>query len=210
MPQVYEPNYIDISKPINQPLTSDNITLLLIGIIFTLLGIVASHFYQWKRVKTYIPLLIGLGAIYLTTLGPLSHSRSKIDAIIHLDDRKVIAFYLQPTHISSYKAISLVSDEMRISDLKTIRHFCLLLQQASPTDEGYLKNPTQAGRVEISFRDGSNLVLGLKKDGSATCLLINSNGEDGWHYANLEATGLGALIDSLLTNRLPEKLPGTQ
>jgi hypothetical protein len=94
------------------------------------------------------------------------------------------------------KAISLVEADILVSDPEMTHRMCRLFQQSTPIAVA-MKNPLRAGQIEITLRDNSILALGLRKSGGTTCLTIDSNGEDGWHYGDLETTGLGSLIDSI-------------
>ena len=70
-------------------MTSDTLSLLFIGISLTVIGIIACRHYQWKQAKGYIPLLLGLSFVYLTTLGPLAHIRERSKAPSHSDSSRV-------------------------------------------------------------------------------------------------------------------------
>jgi len=52
-------------------MTHEALSLLFIGVALTVIGMIACRFYRWKRIIAYIPLLLGVSMIYLTTLGPL-------------------------------------------------------------------------------------------------------------------------------------------
>ena len=174
---------------------------LLVGIPFTILGIAACNYYHWRRAKAYPPLVIGLSLIYLGTVGPLSHSQERIDAVRHVDQSQVISISLEPTGNSSYSDISLVRHNREINDTPTLHRIVHLLQLAVPAMEGYLKSPTEVGRIEITLRDHPPIIFAFRKKESATCLIIDSDGESGWHYGLLDAPGLGPLLDSLAAAR---------
>ena len=174
---------------------------LLVGIPFTIIGLAACIHYRWRRAKAYPYLAIGLSLIYLGTIGPLSHSQERLDAITHLDPRQVISISLEPTGNSSYSDISLVRYNRDINDTPTLHRFVHLLQLAVPAMEGYLKTPAAAGRIEITLRNNPPLLFAFRKKEAATCLIIDSDGETGWHYGLLDAPGLGPLLDSLAATR---------
>jgi len=160
-------------------------------------GVTACHFYKWKKGKAYVPLAIGLFLFYLYTVGPLSHSREKVEAILHLDPNQVLRMTLQPTRNSSYTDISLVRYDRLINDSATLHRISRLLRQAVIVGEGYIKDPSQVGRMEITLRNQPSIVFGFKKRGGAVCIVLDSNGEDGWHYGLLDAPGLGPVLDSV-------------
>ena len=172
---------------------------MIVGILFTFLGIAASIFHRWKKAKTYVPLVIGLFVIYIT-IGPLSHSRERIEAITHLDPKQVVCIFLQPTGSPGYTDISLVKYDRLINDSPTLRRISHLLQQAVIAGEGYIKTPAQVGRMEIILRNQPPLKFGFRKKGVATCIVVDSNGETGWHYGLLDAPGLGLVLDSLASS----------
>jgi hypothetical protein len=123
-------------------------------------------------------MLIGLLIIYIA-IGPLSRSSEKIEAITHLDPNQVLCIALQPTRNSSYTDISLVKYDRLIDDFPTLRRISNLLQHAVIVREGYIKTPDQVGRMEITPRNQPPLIFGLRKKGAATCIVIDSDGEDG-------------------------------
>jgi hypothetical protein len=174
---------------------------LIVGIIFAIIGIAACIHYRWRPAKTYIPLAIGLSLIYLATIGPLSHSRERIEAITHLDPAQVVSIWLEPTGNSSYSDISLFRHNREINDTPTLHRIVHLLQLAVPAMEGYIKAPTGVGRIEITLRNLPPIIFAFRKNADATCLSIVSNGDSGWHYGLLDAPGLGPLLDSLAATR---------
>lgn len=70
-------------------MTSDTLSLLFIGISLIVIGIIACRHYQWKQAKGYIPLLVGLSFVFLTTLGPLSHIKERSKAVTHSDSSRI-------------------------------------------------------------------------------------------------------------------------
>jgi len=79
-----------------------------------------------------------------------------------------------------------------------IVELCLSLHKATMAGEGFLKTPRSVCRVQINMTDKTSIVFGVKKAGKATCVTVDSNGESGWHFANLEAGDFGILLDEIL------------
>lgn len=173
------------------------LSLLLGGILFTSVGIVFCRYYQWKRVGPYIPVTIGLFLIYIVTIGPLSQSQRKIEAITQLDPHEVVSISLEPSKNPAYKNINLFKSNRMISDSLTLFRVSRLLQKSVTIGEQYLKNPAQTGRIKIILRHQPPIILGFNKVKNATCLIANSNGEYGWSYGHLDAPGLGPVLDSI-------------
>lgn len=165
-----------------------------------MIGLIACRHFRWRRVRGYIPLLLGLFLIYLPTLGPLSHVKERLNAVTQLDSSRVVEIRLQPTRQSSYKELSLVNKDVAIRDRQMIDLICNSLHQASGISKG-VQNPTQVGRMEITLTNSSPLVIGFKRGKSSFCLGVFSNGEEGWYYGHLSAPLLSHLIDSLLVPR---------
>jgi hypothetical protein len=51
--------------------------MLILGVFFLLFGLFFSRAYAWKQLFPYIPILVGLLLIYITTIGPLSNKAIK-------------------------------------------------------------------------------------------------------------------------------------
>jgi len=69
-------------------MTSNTLSFLFIGIALSVIGIIACRYYRWKHIKAYIPLLLGLSLIYLTTLGPLAHIKERSGTAPQLDSSR--------------------------------------------------------------------------------------------------------------------------
>ncbi len=177
-------------------MTIKEIFILLGGLVFLTIGILASRHYEWKKIKTYIPILLGLFLIYISTVGPLSESKKLITEITNIDSTKVKSIILQPTRDGSYENLTMFKEDSAIIDRNLINEICHSLHEAKVEGEGFLKNPKEACRVEIHFIDNSIISFGVRKSGTITCIRLNSNGEAGWHYANLDASDFGKLINN--------------
>jgi hypothetical protein len=174
----------------------EHMSLLVVGVIFIFMGIATGRYYHWKGVGAYIPMAIGLFMVYIVTIGPLSESRKKIEAITHLNPDQVVAISLEPSIGPSSEDEKQVKF-LTISDSFMLHRVSLLLQQSVITDRSYLKNPAQVGRMKITLQDQSAIIFGLRKSEAAICLIVSSNGGDGWQYGCLKVPGLGPLLDSL-------------
>jgi hypothetical protein len=59
-----------------------------------------------------------------------------------------------------------------------------------------IKDEKEACSVEIHFTDNSTIRFGVRKSGATTCISLASDGENGWHYANLDASDFGNLLNN--------------
>jgi hypothetical protein len=170
-------------------------TPFIIGIIFFIVGIVFCCRFRWKRAKAYVPLVIGAFLIIISTIGPLSRANAEISRVRKLKSTEVGSIEFHPT---TRKGIaSIVRQQMTIIDAAAIGQICSALNKAISADENYLKNADSSCIMVFNLRDNSRLSIGIKKEGQATRVDVNSNGESGWHYAALEANELGVIIYSL-------------
>ena len=175
-------------------MTNKEISILLGGFVFLTIGILVSRHYNWKKFKTYIPIVLGLFLIYLTTLGPLSKSKNRIAEIIYIDSSKVKSIRIQPTRDKGYENLSMFKKDRIVNNRNTINNICDRLHNAKIEGEGFMKNPKKVCRVEILFTNKKTISFGVRKSGEMTCIEINSDGEYGWHYANLDASDFGNLF----------------
>jgi hypothetical protein len=85
-------------------------SILIGGIVFLIIGILVSKQHKWKKFKTYIPILLGLFLMYISTVGPLSETKNRINEITKIDYTKV-------------KSVTTYRNLQDISDMKN--HLCL-------------------------------------------------------------------------------------
>jgi hypothetical protein len=179
-------------------LTIKIIAILIGGLIFSFLGFYICKFYKWKSIKGYILLIIGLLLIYIPTFGSLSKSNEHIKEIQKIDSNKVQSIIIKPTSDSSRKKISLITIEKIITDKKLIREICKSLRKSHIVGDGFMKNPEKVCSIQINMWNKSRIILGLKFSEQTTCVTVDSNGESGWHYGNLEAIELGNIITQII------------
>jgi hypothetical protein len=177
-------------------MTIKEISILFGGLVFMTIGILASRHYTWKKIKTYIPIALGLFLIYISTVGPLSESDKRVTEITTIDSTKVKTITFQPTRASSYKKLTTFKENIVVIDRNSINEICNTLHKAKVAGEGFMKTPKEAYRVEIHFVDNKIIRFGVRKSGSTTCICLNSNDESGWHYANLDASDFGKLLNN--------------
>ena len=175
-------------------MTYKEISILLGGLVFLTLGILISRQNQWKKIKTFIPIVLGLFLIYLSTVGPLSDSKNRIAEIINIDSTKVKIIKFQPTKNVGYENLTMFKEDCVVTDRKLINKICNTLHEAKVEGEDFLKNPKEVCRVEIHFVSDKTISFGVTKSETTTCIDLNSNGESGWHYANLNASDFGKLL----------------
>jgi len=169
------------------------IAILFGGTIFFALGFFASRFHKWKKIKTYVPLFIGLFLIYIPTIGPLSNSKKRIEQLTEIDRNQVKSIVLQPTKYA--QSHNMIDHDTVLVDKNLLDEICSSLHKADVTGDGFLKNSEPVCKVQINMIDKTAIVFRVKGGGSTSCLIINTNGESGWHVANLEAKDFGQLLD---------------
>lgn len=177
-------------------MTINEIENILGGLVFLTFGILASIHYRWKKVKTYIPIAIGLFLIYISTVGPLSQNKKRIAEIIEIDSAKVKSITFQQTRIRGYENLTMFKEDSLVSDRRSINEICDKLQKAKVKEDAFLKNPKKVCRVEIHFIDDKKISFGVRKSETKTCISLSSDGEYGWHYANLDASDFGNLLNN--------------
>jgi hypothetical protein len=178
-------------------MNSREIVLFIIGIIFTIIGVISSKKARWRKFKTYVPIIVGLILCYLSTIGPLSKSKSQLNKIIAINSSAVNSMTFQFSENSGGALNSKILGNKIISKRNEINHFCSKLRLATIEGEDFVKNAKKIYQVKIHFKNSESLYFSVKKSSEATCIKLNSNGEFGWHYGNLRANEFGLLIDSL-------------
>ena len=178
-------------------MTIKEISILIGGIVFLIIGILVSKHHKLKKFKTYIPILLGLFLIYISTVGPLSESKNRINEITNIDNSKVKSITFQPTRYIGYEKLSMFRHDSTIYDRILIKDICNRLHKSKIVGDGFLKNPKEVFRVRIRFTNKKTINFGVRKSGNITCININSDGEYGWHYANLNASDFGSILKSV-------------
>lgn len=175
-------------------MTSRTISILLCGLIFLIIGFLASKHYHWKKFKSYIPIALGMFLIYITTIGPLSESKKRIAEISKINSSMVNSIVLMSTQDDSRKNLTLYKKNRLIKDRSLINEICNTLHKAKVEGDGFIKNPEKVFRVEIRLANKKKIIFGVRKSGSTTCINLYSKGESGWFYTNLKANEFGNLL----------------
>jgi hypothetical protein len=178
-------------------MTIKEISILIGGIVFLIIGIIASKHHKWKKFKTYILILLGFLLIYISTVGPLSESKKRISEITNIDSTKVVSITFQPTRYKGFENLSIFKKDSIVNNRNSINDICNRLRKAKIESEGFVKNPRKVCRVEVQFTNKKTISFGIKKFGETTCLNLSSNGEYGWHYANMDASDFGNILKSV-------------
>ena len=168
-------------------------TTLFIGIIFFSIGIAFCFRYKWKKVKAYVPLIIGLFLIAISTVGPLSKTKAERVKVKNITSKQVTSIVLQPTEKNGVRSI--VQDSILITDPSTIEEICIALNQANVEDEDYLKNFTEAGSIKFNLKDNTSFSIGVKRQGQTIRIDVNTSGESGWHYTVLSANRINDILN---------------
>lgn len=170
--------------------------LLLIGISFAIIGICTLIFRKQKKSGGLIPLIIGLTAIFLTTVGPLSKSQEQINKVLNLDKNQIAKVIIKPTKHRGYEQISLTQNTIEVTARNTIDNLCYSLLKAKETNSS-TNNPKWVCLVRFDKMDQSFLEFQVKSSATTTFVEVNSNGDYGWHYGTLDAKSFGQILLSL-------------
>ena len=171
--------------------------LLLIGILFAIIGLCTLVFRKQKKSAGLIPLIIGLTAIFLTTVGPLSKSQEQINKVLKLDKNQIVKVIIKPTKYRGYEQISLTQNIIEVTDRNTIDSLCFSLTNAKKTNS-IIKNPKWVCLVRFDKMDRSFLELEVKNAATVTFVEVKSNGDYGWNYGTLDAKSFGQILLSLM------------
>jgi hypothetical protein len=177
-------------------MTIKEISILICGIVFLVIGILVSKHNKWKKFKTYIPILLGLFLVYISTVGPLSESKKIINEITKIDNTKVKSITFQPTRYIGFEKLSMYKQDSTVYDRNSINDICKRLRKSKIEGNRFLKNPKGVCRVIINYTNKKKICFGVRKSGKTTCITIDSDGEYGWHYANLNASDFGNILKS--------------
>ena len=171
--------------------------LLLIGILFVIIGLCTLIFRKQKKLVGLIPLIIGLTAIFFTTVGPLSKSQEQINKVLKLDKNEITKIIIKPTEYRGYEKISLTQNIVEITDRNTIDSLCFSLTKATTTSS-IIKNPQWVSLVRVEKIDSTFLELEVKNARTVTFVEVNSNGDYGWNYGTLDAKLFGQILSKLI------------
>lgn len=188
-------------------MTFDQIISLTGGTVFVIVGVLVSMYYKWKKFLPYIFIIIGFFQVYISIFGSLSESKSKIDEIITIDSTKVKYIIFQPTRFRGYEKLSMFEKDSIILSRKTINEICKKLHEAKEETSPKMRHVKEACRVEIDFINNKKLILGIRKTEETTYIMLDSDGEYGWHYATLDAKEFGNLVASFSSSVGTPKQP---
>jgi len=154
-------------------------------------------FSKRKKLHSLISFAIGIFLIIISTVGPLSKSRQKVNQVEKIDSTQVERIVIQPTKNFSSQSLSLIKNEVIVTNREMLNSLCLALQHSILTDENFLKNPDSVCRVQIEMKDKTNIAFGIRIRGQATSIELDSKGESGWHYAKLQANEFGQILKEI-------------
>lgn len=177
-------------------MTNNTTELLFIGILFAIIGLCILIFKTKKKLVGLIPLIIGVAAILLTTVGPLAKGQEQINKVLNLDKGVITKVIIKPTEYRGYEKISLTQTIIEITDKNTIDSLCFSLTKANATNS-IIKNPKWVCLVRFDRADNSFLEFEVKSAGSDTFIEVKSNGDYGWNYGTLDARHFGQLLVEL-------------
>lgn len=171
------------------------------GIFILIFGIIGFKSSKWSQFINYILVILGLLLLYVPTLGPLSGIEKRVRKITEINSSQVEFIVLQPSRRNEFKNNSIFDKDSIVVDKYLIQQFCESLNKAVELGWAYKNRMSSAARrlrlccrVEIHFVDKTSTSFGVIKTEDATIVSLNSDGEFGWHYANLDAYDFGILL----------------
>lgn len=177
------------------------IAFLAAGFFFLLFGFIDLKSKRWGRYVCYSMIALGIIFLYIPTLGPISKGENCLKKIMEIDGLQVDSIVLQPTKRNNYLDVSIFDKDSVVADKNIIQTFCKSLHNATDLgwayknrNDGAVRHTRKCCRIEIHFADQTSISFGVVKVEDATFISVNSNGEFGWHFANLLANEFGNLL----------------
>ncbi|MGG9963524.1 hypothetical protein [Ferruginibacter sp. SUN106] len=174
-------------------MTQHTIQLLIIGSIFSIIGIATLVFKKQKKKTGFIPLTIGLLAITLTIAGPLSQSYKQLDAILTIDKNDISEIQIKPATYKGNETLSLLKTTISITDQATIDSLCTAINSGTIRN-AVIKNPAWVCLVRLEKKHDSSIEFAVKNAGQNTIIEVNSDVEHGWNYGTIDVPLLGQLL----------------
>lgn len=177
------------------------ISFLAGGFIVLVFGIFGFKSSKWSRFINYTLVILGLLLLYVPIFGPLSGVENRVRKITEINSSQVESIVLQPSRRNEFKNNSIFDKDSIVVDRYLIQQYCESLNKAIELGWAYKNRMSNAAprlrlccRVEIHFVDKTSISFGVTKTEDATMISLNSDGEFGWHYANLDAYDFGTLL----------------
>lgn len=171
------------------------------GSFILIFGIIGFFISKWSQFINYILVILGLILLYIPVLGPLSGIESRVRKITQINSSQVESIVLQPSRRNEFMNHSIFEKDSTVVDPYLIQQYCERLNKAVELGWAYKNRMSSAAprtrlccRVEIHFVDKTSTSFGVTKTEDATILSLNSDGEFGWHYANLDGYDFGILL----------------
>lgn len=178
-------------------MTLNTIVFFIIGLIFISIGWFVCRKNKWRNIMGYISLVIGIFVVYITSIGPLSHSSAKVNQIREIDEENVESIRIQPK-LPINKNIKMNFNDTVLTDKAMINDLCNSLKHAVPAPfGGYMKIPGCDYKIQINMRNKETINFGVNKFKHITCLSIKSDEKYTWHYGDLKANEFGILLDNI-------------
>lgn len=170
-----------------------NLELFITGTIFSIIGICTLVFKKQKKLTGLIPLTIGLAAIVLIIIGPLSQSYKYPDTVLHIDPKNITAILIKPTTYKGYETLSLTKNPLTIIKKEIIDSLCTAIRTGT-LRHSIIKNPTWVCLVRLEKKDNSFVEFAVKNAGQNTIIEANADGDYGWNYGTIDVPLLGPLL----------------
>ena len=178
-------------------LTIRFLAIIIGGVIFILIGFFLIKSNRSKRKEKRIGILssiVGLGLIYIQTIGPLSNSKEVVLSITTIDSTLVDKIIIIP----SSKGTQTIKSEIIINDRLEINKLCNELQNSSIKGDAFLKNAEWKCVGILELKTKKEIKFRINRLNGVTRLDINSNGDSGWLYGILRADSFGNEIAKII------------
>ena len=178
-------------------MTIESVLGLFTGIVFFFVGIGGFFFAKEKKWLFILFFLVGSWVTYIFTIGPLSNSKQKLDAIIYIESNDVREILVKPTKRKGEHIKSIVNEVFKIENRNSIEEICKVLNNTKYASAGYLKGADSLSIIEIRM-NLDTIKFGIRKRGIKTGLNVYSNGESGWNYGTMKCENLGNTIEDIV------------
>jgi hypothetical protein len=168
---------------------------LFIGILFSLIGVILAFVPATRKKNFFIlPLVLGLGVIYLHAWGPLANKEKKLAAILNINSNNIVELHIYPGDNTNAKR-HLIKSTMRIHEPAFLNEFASALNKGKSSND-FHQNSLWTCKVELVKKDKKVAWLDVSRQGSTT-LVRPLSGEYGWDYGTIRADEVGSLFERI-------------
>lgn len=172
------------------------IGVLVFGLVFLLFGVIGLKRNRGSRFLNYFLITIAMLILGVLTAVPFFEAENRVKKIREINAAQVESFTFKPSKNNRFNDVPMFIKDSVVVDKNRINQYCKSLNKVTELrgSERWERYAPLRCLIEIHFKDHSSLSFGFIKDNKSTILNVNSNGEFGWHFANLEANEFGEVL----------------